>query len=231
MDDPNRCPLTTIRGGLVAEVGWDFPSALRRFLLCVQVEPRLCPPHQPQKNGHVERYHRSYKEECLTIHCPTSLEEVKRVTEQFQHHYNEQRPHQGRSCGNQPPRQAFPTLPELPPLPQTVQADRWLWRYHHRTFARLIGSDGCVTVHHETYSISTHLSGKLVSLVVDAPTASFEVIDGAQVLKRLPIKKVVRDELPLEQFVTLMLEQARSEERLRLALKAQWQRSLWDPTP
>ena len=33
--------------------GWDFPSALRRFLLCVQVEPRLCPPHQPQKNAFV----------------------------------------------------------------------------------------------------------------------------------------------------------------------------------
>lgn len=211
--------------------GWDFPSALRRFLLCVQIEPRLCPPHHPQKNGHVERYHRSDKEECLTIHCPTRLEEVKHVTEQFQQYYNEQRPHQGRACGNQPPRQAFAALPELPPLPRTVQADRWLWRSHHRGFARLIGSDGCVTVPHETYSISTQMSGKLVSLVVDAPTASFEVIDGAQMLKRLPIKKVVRDELPLEQCITLMLEQARSEERLRLALKAQWQRSLGDPTP
>ncbi|HET8851380.1 MAG TPA: integrase core domain-containing protein [Ktedonobacteraceae bacterium] len=109
--------------------GWDFPSALRRFLLCVQVEPRLCPPHQPQKNAYVERYHRSYKEECLNIYRPESLEEVKRVTEAFQHHYNSQRPHQGRACGNLPPRQAFPTLPTLPPLPRTVQADRWLWRY------------------------------------------------------------------------------------------------------
>jgi transposase InsO family protein len=81
--------------------GWDFPSALRRFLLCIQIEPRICPPHQPQKNGHVERYHRSYKEECLNVHWPESLEEVKRVTEEFQQHYNHQRPHQGRACGNQ----------------------------------------------------------------------------------------------------------------------------------
>ena len=211
--------------------GWDFPSALQRFLLCVQVEPRLCPPHQPQKNGHVERYHRSYKEECLTIHRPESLEEVKRVTEQFQQHYNEQRPHQGRACGNQPPRQAFPTLPTLPPLPRTVQADRWLWRYHHRAFARLIGSDGCVTVHHETYYISNQRSGQLVALVVDAPTASFDVMAGAQMLRRLPIKNVVREEMPLERFIALMLEQARSEERLRVALKAQWRKGEWDPTP
>src|SRR5215467_2176045 len=92
---------------------------------------------------------------------------------------------------------AFPTLPELPPLPRTVQADRWLWRYHHRIFARLIGSDGCVAVNHETYYISTSLAGQKVALVVDAKTASFDVVLGASTLKRLPIKEVVRDELPL----------------------------------
>jgi transposase InsO family protein len=211
--------------------GWDFPSALLRFLHCIQVEPRLCPPHQPQKNGFVERYHRSYKEECLNIHQPESLEEVKRVTEQFQQHYNDQRPHQGRACGNRPPRQAFPTLPELPPLPRTVQADRWLWRYHHRVFARLVGSDGCVAVNHETYYISTSLAGRHVTLVVDAQTASFDVVVGTQTIKRLSIKQMVRDELPLEQYIALMLEQARSEERLRLALKGQWRRGEWDKTP
>lgn len=67
--------------------------------------------------------------------------------------------------------------------------------------------------------------------MVDVPTASFDVRDGAQVLKRLPIKNVVREEFPLEQFISMMLEQARSEERLRLALKAQWRRGEWDPTP
>jgi transposase InsO family protein len=211
--------------------GWDFPSALLRFLHCIQVEPRLCPPHQPQKNGHVERYHRTYKEECLTVHHPESLEEVKRVTEQFQRHYNEQRPHQGQACHNQPPRQAFPTLPQLPPLPRTVQADRWLWRYHRRVFARLISSDGCVTLNHETYYISTQRVGQKGALVVDAPTASFDVVFGAQVLKRVPIKHVVREELSLERFIALMVEQARSEERLRLALKAQWRRGEWDQTP
>jgi transposase InsO family protein len=211
--------------------GWDFPSALQRFLLAVGVEMRLCPPQQPQKNAFVERYHRNYKYECLLVHVPQSLEEVRRVTEQYQQHYNEQRPHQGRACGNQPPRQAFPMLPTLPPLPDIVQADRWLWRYHHRVFARLIGSDGCVTVHHEEYYISARMAGRKVALVVDAPTAAFDVLDGSQVLKRLSIKQVVRGKMPLERFITLMLEQARSEERLRLALKAQWRRGEWDPTP
>lgn len=112
-----------------------------------------------------------------------------------------------------------------------MQSDRWLWRYHHRVLARLIGSDGCVTVHHETYYISNQMGGQHVALVIDAPTASFDVMAGAQMLKRLPIKNVVREKLPLERFISLMLEQARSEERLRLALRSRWrQAGLWDQT-
>lgn len=204
--------------------GWDFPSALQRFLMAVGVDIRLCPPHQPQKNAFVERYHRNYKYECLLVHVPQNLEEVRRVTEQYQQHYNEQRPHQGQACGNQPPRMAFPTLPTLSPLPEQVQADRWLWRCHHRAFARLVGSDGCVTVHHEEYYLSTRLAGRKVALVVDAPTAAFDVFVGPEVLKRLSIKNVVRGKMELSRFIPLMLEQAQSEERLRLALKAQWRR-------
>ena len=81
-----------ILDGSEAEAGWDFPSALQRFLMAVGVEMRLCPPQQPQKNAFVERYHRNYKYECLLVHVPQSLEEVRRVTEQYQQHYNEQRP-------------------------------------------------------------------------------------------------------------------------------------------
>ena len=212
--------------------GWDFPSALLRFLAAVGVEARICPPHRPDKNAFVERYHRNYKQECLQVHYPQNLEEVKRVTEAYQHHYNFQRPHQGRACGNRPPRQAFETLPTLPPLPQTVQADCWLERYHHRAFARLVNSDGCVSVNRETYYLSTRLAGQKVALVVDAPSASLDVMVRTTIGKRLPIKGVLRGEMPLEQCITLSLEQAQSEEQQRLARKARfWQRSLWDPTP
>ena len=161
MAAPRGCPLITIRDGWAARAAGIFPRRMPRFLLAVGVGIRLCPPHQPQTNAFVERYHRNYKYECLLVHGPQSLEEVRRVTEEYQQHYNEQRPHQGRACGNQPPRTAFPTLPTLPPLPEVVQADRWLWRYHHRVFARLIGSDGCVTAHHEEYYLSTHLAGEI----------------------------------------------------------------------
>src|SRR6266702_3315077 len=107
-----------------AATGRDFPSPLVRFLLCLGVEPNICPPHRPDKNAFVERYHRSYNQECLQIHRPTTLQEVREVTEQFMQHYNHERPHQGRSCKDQPPRVAFATLPKLPPVPETIDPDR-----------------------------------------------------------------------------------------------------------
>ena len=197
--------------------GWDFPSALLRFLAAVGVEAHELPPHTPQ-TGVVERYHRSYKQECLQVHQPQNLEEVKRITEAYQQHYNFQRPHQGRACGNRPPRQVFETLPTLPALPQPVDGSL-APRYHHRIFARLVMADGCVSVNREPYYLSTAMAGQKVALVVDEPSASFDVLVKATVLKWVPIKGVVRGEMPLERFITLMVEQARSEETLRLAAK------------
>lgn len=47
--------------------GRDFPSALVRFLLCLGIQPNICPAHRPDKNCYVERLHRTYKYEGLTF--------------------------------------------------------------------------------------------------------------------------------------------------------------------
>src|SRR5260221_14154598 len=109
-------PLDGDRGGLGGVQAGDSPSPLRRLLLCVGITPHVCPPHRPDKNPYVERFHRTYVQECLHVHQPSTLQEVREVTEAFLQHYNNERPHQGRSCGNVPPRVAFPTLPTLPAL-------------------------------------------------------------------------------------------------------------------
>lgn len=155
---------------------------------------------------------------------------MRRVTAAWLKHYNEQRPHQGRACQNQPPRLAFPELPALPPLPTHVQADRWLKRYHHRVFARLVGSDGCVKINQEEYYLATRLSGQKVGLILDASSATFTLAE-SQRFKQLPIKNLARGTMPIDQFIALSLEQAQSEERKRLALRALWRRSEWDKTP
>lgn len=54
----------------------DFPAPFVRFWSCLGVEVTVCPPHRPDKNAFIERYHRSYTQECLQVDCPTTLEEV-----------------------------------------------------------------------------------------------------------------------------------------------------------
>jgi transposase InsO family protein len=43
--------------------GRDFPSALVRFLWCVGVQPHVIPPHRPDLNAYVERFHRTLSQE------------------------------------------------------------------------------------------------------------------------------------------------------------------------
>jgi len=126
--------------------GSDFPSALVRFCQCLGVGVLVCDPHSPQQNGFVERYHRTFQEECLAVERPGTLEQVREATTQFQQHYNWSRPHQGLSCGNRPPRVAFPTLPELPAVPDLVDADRWLRVNDGLHLVRLVRRDGTVRV-------------------------------------------------------------------------------------
>src|SRR6266704_990539 len=45
--------------------GSDFPAALVRFGACLGIEIDICAAHHPQQNGFVERYPRTYQEECL----------------------------------------------------------------------------------------------------------------------------------------------------------------------
>jgi Integrase core domain len=72
--------------------GRDFPSALVRFLLCLGVISHVIPPHRPDKNAYVKRFHRSLGQECLQVHRPGTLSEVCELTEEFLTHSNDQRP-------------------------------------------------------------------------------------------------------------------------------------------
>jgi transposase InsO family protein len=80
-----------------SQSGRDFPSALRRLLLCLGVEPHVCPPQQPQKNAFVERFHRSYKYACLLVHRPGTRHPAIEVTQAYQQHYNWERPRKATS--------------------------------------------------------------------------------------------------------------------------------------
>ncbi len=188
--------------------GRDFPSPLRRLLLCLGVRPHVCPPHRPDKNAFVERFHRTYGQECLQIHQPGTLQEVREVTEAFLQHYNYERPHQGRACNNVPPRVAFPTLPTLPALPERVDPDAWLASLDQKMYLRHVGRDGCVDVDLTTYYVGPQLAGRSVLLQVRAQSRQFAVWSQDQIVKLLPIKGLVGQEMALADYLQHIKQEA-----------------------
>ena len=154
--------------------------------MCLGITPHICPPHRPDKNAYVERFHRTYGHECLQVHQPSTLQEVREVTEAFLQHYHYERPHQGRSCGNVPPRTAFPTLPKLPALPERVDPDAWLATLDQKMYVRHVGRDGCVNVDLQTYYIGPQMAKRAVLLQVLAENRQFAVWHQDQVIKLFP---------------------------------------------
>jgi Integrase core domain len=201
--------------------GRDFPSAFLRFLLCLQIVPNVCPPHRPDLNAFVERYHRTLKQEGLLVHRPQTEEQVREVNSAFGQHYNWERPNQALSCGNQPPRVAFSQLPSLPPMPDEVDPDAWLHHVDGQHFIRKVRSAGTILLDDVSYYVKQALAGQYVDVCVDAANQELVVWCQGKPIKRLALKGLQKTVLTFEQFVELMARQALSEQR-RLE-RARWQ--------
>jgi transposase InsO family protein len=192
----------------------DFPTAFVRLLLCLGMEVNILPPRRPDLNAFVERYHRTYEDECLRHHRPDNLEEVHEVTGAFKWHYNAERPNQAITCGNRPPYQAFPKLPVRPGLPQRIDPDRWLLAYHDQRFKRRVRSNGTVTIDKHNYYVKRTLKGRYVVLRVDAHNQCFQVELDNQTIKTIAIKSLYDQELDFADYVELIREEAISEWQL-----------------
>lgn len=57
------------------------------------VELRFIQPGKPMQNGFIESFNGKFRDECLNEHWFTSLEEARRIIEDWRVHYNESRPH------------------------------------------------------------------------------------------------------------------------------------------
>ncbi len=195
--------------------GSDFPAALLRCGACLGIEIEICAPHHPQENGFVERYNRTYQEECLALERPSCLEHARKVTEEFVHHYNTQRPHQGISCGNRPPLTAFPAVAPLPALPTEVDPDSWLTALDGLHLERKVDRHGTVSIDLKRYYVSSQLVGQRVVLHLDAQERCMHVLLEQQPVKDLPLRGLVGKSLSFEQFLVHMLHQAKAQARLR----------------
>ena len=190
-----------------------YPSALVRFLLCLGVEPVICPPRRPDLKPFVERCIRTLKHECLYPKPPQSVTAADQQLAVYRAFYNAERANQALSCGNQPPFVAFPALPTLPRVPDLVDPDRWLETYDRRIFRRWVSANGTVMVDKYLYSVGAAFAGQRIALHFDAQQRTLQVQQHGQLVKSLPLQGVVDRPMAFQEYLRLMLEEARSIER------------------
>lgn len=193
--------------------GRDYPSALIRFLTCLGIVPNVCPARRPDKNGFVERLNKTYEYECLQIHRPQDQAAVVELNPRFRAHYNQERPNQAITCGNQPPLLAFPNLPPLPALPEYVDPDGWLHFIEGKRYIRRVNPAGIIKVDKHSYYVGRVYQKQYVVLTMDAKQKQLVVRQKEAVLKRLPLKGLHGSILPLADYLTLISQEAISEWR------------------
>jgi hypothetical protein len=199
-----------------------YPSALVRFLLCLGITPDVCPARRPDLKPFVERCIRTVKHEALYIHRPATVEQADPLLAQFRYTYNSERANQALSCDNRPPYVAFPNLPALPFVPDTVDPDHWLEHYQGRVFRRRVAANGAVMVDKYSYYIGQAYVGQRVSLHLSAPQQILQVLHQGKHFKDLAIQGLHHHVLPFQDYLEMMLEEARSIEQHLLHKKLQY---------
>jgi hypothetical protein len=151
---------------------------------------------------------------------PRTEEQVREANASFVQHYNHERPNQALSCGNQPPRVAFADVPSLPPVADVVDPDAWLPHVDGQHFIRKIRQNGSIVLDDVSYYVKQRLAGHYIDVSIDASQQELVIWHQQQPIKRLAIKGLYKMPMRFEQFVSVMAEQARSEQR-RLQ-RARW---------
>ena len=79
---------------LISDNGPQFISrGFKDFVRISGLDHVRTSPFYPQSNGKIERFHGTYKRECVRPKTPLSLEDARRVTEAYVDHYNNVRLH------------------------------------------------------------------------------------------------------------------------------------------
>lgn len=193
--------------------GWlndRYPSALMRFLWCISVEPDLVEPGKPYHKPFVERSIRTLKHEKLWVDQPKDWRAAAEVLDEFRYFYNHERANQSSACGNMPPYEAFPELPVLRSLPETVDPDAWLQHYDRHIFKRRVAKNGTIVVGRTVYYVDYKYAGKAVGVLLDAKLRILRVLHKGNVLREVDIEGLIGKTMPFQDYLTYMLQEART---------------------
>ena len=193
-----------------------YPSALLRFLRVLGVTDVICPPRRPDLKPFVERCIGTLKREWLARFSLNSYADAIDILPGFQTYHNAERIHLGRACQGQTPDEAFPTLPILSKIPDTVDPDQWMQAQHRRVFRRRISSNGTIQIDKHVYYVDAKRAKTNVMVYLDAIHKAFYVIQEQQVLATLEIKGLQHESMDFQSYLWQMKREARSIEIHRM---------------
>lgn len=188
-----------------------YPSPLMRFLLCLGVEPDRVAPGKPQHKPFAERSVRTLKHECLWQKKPADFRVAADLLERFQYFYNHQRANQSLACDNRPPYEAFPELPQLSQIPESVDPDAWLEYYHQHLFKRRVDSSGQISVGRHRYYVGYKLAKEVIGVRLDAKGRIFEVLHQGKIMKELEIQGLHTAPMTFQNYLKQMLLEAQTD--------------------
>ena len=156
-----------------------FPTRLTLWWVGLGIEHYLIPPHTPQRNGSVERSHRTLEERTLIGQHFAGSEDLQQRVDADWLELNGECPSRARGCNGQPPLVAHPELliPRRPYRPEQElslfdlgRVDAYLGT---QTWIRTVSQVGQVTVGNHRYGVGVAWAGQTVSIHFEAPQRQF----------------------------------------------------------
>jgi hypothetical protein len=96
----------------------------------------------------------------------------------------------------------------MPALPERVDPDAWLAALDQKMYLRHVGRDGCADVDLATYYLGPQMAGWTVLFQVEAQSRQFAVWHQDQIVKLLPIKGLVGQEMVLADYLQYIKQEA-----------------------
>jgi len=111
-----------------------------------------------------------------------------------------------------------------------VDPDAWLASLDQKMYLRHVGRDGCVDVDLATYYVGPQMAGHTVLLQVQAESRQFAVWSQDQIVRLLPIKGLVGQEMALDDYLQYIKQEALAAPRRSWARGSRKVRqpSLWE---
>jgi transposase InsO family protein len=148
-------------------------TRLTRFFIAIGIEHRFIPVGEPFRNGHIERFNRTYRYDFYDRETFRDLAHLRRRQRVFERFFNERRRHGG--IGYTVPLSRFP--PDRRRLAARPEVDLARLGEGRVTYVRRVTSEGeIVILNGQTVGLDPALAGEYVSAVVHTPGLDLTVV-------------------------------------------------------